>query len=242
MIEQFVSDLTFDGQRYAVIVRAPVSSGIISAVHLPTLPEGYAFYGASQIPGQKNVEVFEHSIPLFTADEIEYKDQAVGILTGEDEATLEALREDITIELEPIPEDSFEEGRQHTLFDYPIIAREDRTAGNIDAIFETAASTVFSSLKIASQYAARSEPFSAVTVFQPSGRSMSAQQSHKRLGLLKKPLSYIRPKPAKPSTSFYGTRPSLPVSALLRQFSSGKLFRSIYQRKKVELQLLKRRR
>ena len=169
MIEQFVSDLTFDGQRYAVIVRAPVSSGIISAVHLPTLPEGYAFYGASQIPGQKNVEVFEHSIPLFTADEIEYKDQAVGILTGEDEATLEALREDITIELEPIPEDSFEEGRQHTLFDYPIIAREDRTAGNIDAIFETAASTVFSSLKIASQYAARSEPFSAVTVFRDDG-------------------------------------------------------------------------
>ena len=169
MIEQFVSDLTFDGQRYAVIVRAPVPSGIISAVHLPPLPEGYAFYGATQIPGQKTVEVFEHSIPLFAADEIEYKGQAVGILTGDNEATLESLRKDITIELEPIPEDSFEAGRTHTLFDYPIIAREDRTAGNIDSIFETAASTVFSSLKIASQYAARSEPFSAVTVFREDG-------------------------------------------------------------------------
>ena len=169
MIEQFVSDLTFDGQRYAVIVRAPVSSGIISAVHLPPLPEGYAFYGATQIPGQKTVEVFEHSIPLFAADEIEYKEQAVGILIGDNEAALEALRKDITIELEPLPEDSFEAGRPHTLFDYPIIAREDRTAGNIDSIFETAASTVFSSLKIASQYAARSEPFSAVTVFREDG-------------------------------------------------------------------------
>ncbi|AIW90184.1 MULTISPECIES: molybdopterin cofactor-binding domain-containing protein [unclassified Treponema] len=169
MIEQFVSDMSFEGQRYAVIVRAPVSSGIISAVHLPPLPEGYAFYGAAQIPGQKTVEVFEHSIPLFTADEIEYKEQAVGILTGDNEATLEALRKDITIELEPIPEDSFEAGRTHTLFDYPIIAREDRTAGNIDSIFETAPSTVFSSLKIASQYAARSEPFSAVTVFREDG-------------------------------------------------------------------------
>ena len=169
MIEQFVSDLTFDGQRYAVIVRAPVSSGIISAVHLPPLPEGYAFYGAAQIPGQKTVEVFEHSIPLFAADEIEYKEQAVGILIGDNEAALEALRKDITIELEPLPEDSFEAGRPHTLFDYPIIAREDRTAGNIDSIFETAASTVFSSLKIASQYAARSEPFSAVTVFREDG-------------------------------------------------------------------------
>ena len=169
MIEQFVSELTFEGQQYAVIVRAPVSSGIISAVHLPPLPEGYAFYGASQIPEQKTVEVFEHSIPLFAADEIEYKEQAVGILTGDNEATLEALRKDITIELEPIPEDSFEAGRTHTLFDYPIVAREARTAGNIDSIFETASSTVFSSLKIASQYAVRSEPFSAVTVFREDG-------------------------------------------------------------------------
>ena len=169
MIEQFVSDLTFEGQQYAVIVRASVSSGIISAVHLPPLPEGYAFYGAAQIPGQKTVEVFEHSIPLFAADEIEYKEQAVGILIGDNEAALEALRKDITIELEPLPEDSFEAGRPHTLFDYPIVAREDRTAGNIDSIFETASSTVFSSLKIASQYAARSEPFSAVTVFREDG-------------------------------------------------------------------------
>ena len=169
MIEQFVSDLTFEGQQYAVIVRAPVPSGIISAVHLPPLPEGYAFYGAAQIPGQKTVEVFEHSIPLFAADEIEYKEQAVGILIGDNEAALEALRKDITIELEPLPEDSFEAGRPHTLFDYPIIARDDRTAGDIDSIFETASSTVFSSLKIASQYAARSEPFSAVTVFREDG-------------------------------------------------------------------------
>ena len=169
MIEQFVSDMSFEGQRYAVIVRAPVSSGIISAVQLPPLPEGYAFYGAAQIPGQKTVEVFEHSIPIFAADEIEYKEQAIGILTGDNEATLEALRKEIKIELEPIPEDSFEAGRTHTLFDYPIIAREARTAGNIDSIFETAALTVFSSLKIASQYAARSEPFSTVTVFREDG-------------------------------------------------------------------------
>lgn len=169
MIEQFVSDLTFDGQRYAVIVRAPVSSGIISAVHLPPLPEGYAFYGAAQLPAQKTIDIFEHSLPLFAADEIEYKEQAVGILTGDNEAMLEALRKDITIELEPIPEDSFEAGRPHTLFDYPIVAREVRTAGDIDSIFETASSTVFSSLKIASQYAARSEPFSAVTVFREDG-------------------------------------------------------------------------
>ena len=169
MIEQFVSDLTFDRQQYAVLVRAPVSSGIISAVHLPPLPEGYAFYGAAQLPDQTTIEVFEHSLPIFASGEIDYKEQAIGILTGDNEAMLESLRKDITIELEPIPEDSFEAGRPHTLFDYPIIAREARAAGDIDSIFETASLTVFSSLKIASQYAARSEPFSAVTVFREDG-------------------------------------------------------------------------
>ena len=169
MIEQFVSDLTFDGQQYAVIVRAPVSSGIISAVHLPPLPEGYAFYGAAQLPAHKTVEVFEHPLPIFADGEIDYKEQAVGILTGDNAATLESLRKEIRIELEPIPEDSFEAGRPHTLFDYPIIAREVRTAGDIDSIFETADSTVFSSIKISSQYAARSEPFAALTVFREDG-------------------------------------------------------------------------
>ena len=169
MIEQFVSDLTFDGQQYAVIVRAPVSSGIISAVHLPPLPEGYAFYGAAQLPAHKTVEVFEHPLPIFADGEIDYKEQAVGILAGDNAATLESLRKEIGIELEPIPEDSFEAGRPHTLFDYPIIAREVRTAGDIDSIFETADSTVFSSIKIGSQYAARSEPFAALTVFREDG-------------------------------------------------------------------------
>jgi len=169
MIEQFVSDLTFDGQQYAVIVRAPVSSRIISAVHLPPLPEGYAFYGAAQLPAHKTVEVFEHPLPIFADGEIDYKEQAVGILAGDNAATLESLRKEIGIELEPIPEDSFEAGRPHTLFDYPIIAREVRTAGDIDSIFETADSTVFSSIKIGSQYAARSEPFAALTVFREDG-------------------------------------------------------------------------
>lgn len=53
MIEQFVSDMSFEGQRYAVIVRAPVSSGIISAVHLPPLPEGYAFTEQRRFPDKK---------------------------------------------------------------------------------------------------------------------------------------------------------------------------------------------
>lgn len=169
MIEQFVTDLAFEHQLYAVIIRAPVSSGIISAVQLPSLPADYAFYGAAQIPAQQTIEIFEQTLPIFAEEEILYREQAIGILTGTDMARLESLRKDIWIEMEAVPEDSFEAGHPHTLFDYPIIARDSRTAGNIDAVFETAKATVYSSLKIASQYTARSEPFSVITVFREDG-------------------------------------------------------------------------
>ncbi len=169
MIDQFVSDLQFERQDSAVIVRSPAPSGILSEVQLPPLPEGYAFYGAAQLPARRTVEVCGHELPLFAAGGIMYQGQAVGILTGADPALLESLRDSIRIDIAPHPDESFEAGHAHTLFDYPIIAKQTDEAGDIDSIFEVAPSTVFSSLKIASQYIARSEPFSVITVFREDG-------------------------------------------------------------------------
>lgn len=174
MIDQFVSDLQFEAQDYAVIIRSPVSSGLLSAVQLPPLPEGYSFYGAAQLPAHRTVDVFDHALPVFATEDILYQGQAVGILTGPDPALLESLRDSIQIDIAPHPDESFENesletGHVHTLFDYPIIAKHTGEAGDIDSIFETAASTVFSSLKIASQYTARSEPFSVITVCREDG-------------------------------------------------------------------------
>lgn len=169
MIEQFVSDLQCENQVYAVIIRSPVSAGMLSSVQIPPLPEGYAFYGAGSIPAQKNIAVFDYELSLFADKEISYQGQAVGILTGQDQTVLETLQKEIRVDIEPVPEESFEEGRPHTLFDYPVIAKDIRTAGDIDPIFETAQSTVYTSFKIASQYSARSEPFSVITVFRQDG-------------------------------------------------------------------------
>ncbi len=174
MIDQFVSDLQFEAQDYAVIIRSPDPSGILSAVQLPPLPKGYSFYGAAQLPAHRTVDVFDHALPVFAVEDILYQGQAVGILTGPDPALLESLRDSIRIDIAPHPDESFENesletGHVHTLFDYPIIAKCTDETGNIDSLFETAESTVFSSLKIASQYIARSEPFSVITVFREDG-------------------------------------------------------------------------
>jgi len=168
MIEQFVSDIQFEGQQYAVILRSPVQSGIISAIKLPDLPEGYTFYTAAEIPGQKMLAVFESEVPLFAEEEVSYQGQAIGILAGEDMPVLENLRNNISIEIEPVPVDSFEEKTGY-FFDYPVIAKEVRSTEDTDMIFETAHSVVYSSWKTAPQYAARSEPFSAITVIQEDG-------------------------------------------------------------------------
>ncbi|MGP1431251.1 MAG: molybdopterin cofactor-binding domain-containing protein [Treponema sp.] len=169
MIDQFVSDLSFEDQRYAVLVRTPVSSGIIAAIQLPPLPEGYAFYSAAQLPARYAISIFDCDLPVLANREPAYQGQAVGILTGTDMAVLEALRNDTIVTVEPNPEDSFEAEHTHTLFDYPIIAKETYSVGDVDACFEAAPVTVYSSLKTASQYTARSEPFSAIAVYREDG-------------------------------------------------------------------------
>lgn len=118
MIEQFVSDLQFENQCYAVIISSPVSSGTLSAVHVPPLPEGYAFYDAAHIPAQKTIDIFENSVPVFAEDTIAYKGQAVGILTGTDRSILEALRKEVRVAVNPIPVDGSEEQRTHDFFNY----------------------------------------------------------------------------------------------------------------------------
>lgn len=169
MIGQFVSDLTFKHQQYAVLIRSPVPAGRLAGVRLPDMPDGYAFYGAANVPVQKTIDIFDYPLPVFAEEEIAYQEQAIGILVGDTVPTLEALRKDVQVEIEPIPEESFEDGRTHTLFDYPIIAKEIRTNGDIDTVFETAQTITYSSLKIHSQYSARSEPFFATAVFREDG-------------------------------------------------------------------------
>lgn len=169
MIDEFVSDLSFEGQRCAVLVRASAPSGMITAVQLPPLPEGYAFYSAAQLPARFAISIFDCDLPVFADHEAAYQGQAVGILTGMDMAVLEALRKDTVVVIEPNPEDIFEAEHAHTLFDYPIIAKETYSVGDIDAYFEATPATVYSSLTIASQYTARSEPFSAIVVYREDG-------------------------------------------------------------------------
>lgn len=167
MIELFVSDLQDKAQRCAVIVRAPVPRGEIAAVRLPSLPEGYAFYTAEQLPACKTIDVLNYALPLFALGAIDYKNQAVGILVGDDPVLLVTLRESITIVLESNAEQC--SGAAHDLSDYPVIAQELCTSGDSEACFAHAAATVSSSFSHASQYSPRSEPFSVVTVFREDG-------------------------------------------------------------------------
>lgn len=167
MIEQFVSDLLDKAQRRAVIVRAPVLQGKIAAVRLPPLPEGYCFYAAGQLPACKTIEVLTYALPLFAIGEIDYKNQAVGILVGDDPVVLAALKKEITVVVEPNTEPCI--GAAHELSAYPVIAQEVYSSGDSESCLMHASSVIRSSFKHASQYSPRSEPFSAVTIFREDG-------------------------------------------------------------------------
>lgn len=162
MIDRFVSDIEFENQLFAVIVRSPVKEGILAGVRLPVLPDGYAFYSAADVPADKMLTVFDNQLPIFAAPHITYKRQAIGILTGTDRLVLEALRKEVLPVIDPLPKDDCER-QAANFFGYPIIAKEIRSFGDSETVFETASDAVYSSLKIEPQYPARSERM-AVTV------------------------------------------------------------------------------
>ncbi|MEL3906105.1 MAG: molybdopterin-dependent oxidoreductase [Treponema sp.] len=168
MIDRFVSDIEFENQLFAVIVRSPVQEGTLSSIRLPALPEGYAFYSAADIPAAQMLTVFEYELPIFAAPGIAYRGQAVGILTGTDRLVLEALRKEVQPIIDPLPKDDFE-NQAVNFFDYPVIAKSIRSFGNSEAVLETASTAVYSSLTIKPQYPARSERLTVTVVFNGDG-------------------------------------------------------------------------
>jgi len=161
MIDQFVSDIVFAQCAYALIIRSPVQSGRIVAIHAPDLPEGYALYTAQDIPGSGTISVFQQDLPVFAALEVAYEGQALAVLTGSDLTVLHELQGQLDIRIEPDP--PVKRGLQpDCFFQYPIIVEETHREGDVDGLFETAQSIVYSSFTV-NQYAmSRIEPLSVV--------------------------------------------------------------------------------
>lgn len=100
------------------LVRAMIPHGVLKAVRVPELPEGYRFIGPEDVPvnvslcrlatlphlvpPEKAVPL-EESMPVFVKNEIEYAGQPVGMIIGPDARTVRELAEKCRVEAEEMP-------------------------------------------------------------------------------------------------------------------------------------------
>lgn len=95
--EGFYSDYYSKDMLYAVLVRSPAATGKFKSLTVPELPEGYHLYLASDIPGQKKVDINKTQVRVFGFDNILYSGEPLGILCGPDEKKLREIQESISV-------------------------------------------------------------------------------------------------------------------------------------------------
>lgn len=88
MCKNFVSDFEVTDEEYAVLVRGFNVGSKILNINTPELPKGFAFFSAKDLPNKNHIRFLNEKIPIFAENQIEYKGQPIGILTGADKQEL----------------------------------------------------------------------------------------------------------------------------------------------------------
>ena len=93
----FYSDCEKSGYLHAALIRSPAKTGKVKNVTIEDLPEGYFFFTAENIPGEKNITYNNTSSKIFGYDNISYEGEPLGILVGPDEQTVYSLLDSVNI-------------------------------------------------------------------------------------------------------------------------------------------------
>ena len=99
---KYVSDYTFEDCLWGRLVRSSIPRGIIKAIHVPELPEGYRFITYKDIPegGHNYLHMIATDWKCFAENKVRYVGETIGIIVGPDKTTLENLKEQIVIDYE----------------------------------------------------------------------------------------------------------------------------------------------
>lgn len=155
MDKTFVSDLEFENQEWARLIRCNDAGANIIDIEIPDLPEGFSFFSAKDIVGKNSISFLKTEVPVFADEKIEYAGQAVGILTGPDKKKLLELSSLFQIKTQylsrPKAQFTFEE-EEKNYFDYPIVSRESLSSGNAEEVFEKSSQVVYSTFSFKQRY------------------------------------------------------------------------------------------
>lgn len=97
---KYVCDYRLKDMNWARMVRSSIPRGTIDEIHLPSLPEGYYFITAKDIPpeGMNAVHMIKDDWRCFASGDVRFVGDLIGLLVGPDRETLSFLIDHIKID------------------------------------------------------------------------------------------------------------------------------------------------
>lgn len=98
----YVSDIVLPNMQYACLIRSGIPRGRIVSIDVPSLPKGYKFITAKDIPegGRNELWMIAKDWRCFADGDVRYVGETIGILVGKDRTVLKFLKDRIKITYE----------------------------------------------------------------------------------------------------------------------------------------------
>src|SRR6056297_434492 len=101
---RYIGDIPFEGLLYGKVVRSSRARAKIKGVKVPTLPEGYYYVDAKDIPaeGKNRIEMIKDDWPVFADKAVRFIGETIGLLVGPDRKELNRLRDEVMVDYEDL--------------------------------------------------------------------------------------------------------------------------------------------
>ena len=95
----YLADLKFDSMLYSRLIRSTIARGRIDRIKVPSLPDGYYFISAKDIPenGKNALKMIADDWRCFADGDVKYVGETIGILVGSDRGILDKLYKEFEI-------------------------------------------------------------------------------------------------------------------------------------------------
>lgn len=98
-MEMFASEIELQNEYQAVLVRSG-QVGTIESVEYPPPAEDVYFVSAEDVKGKNEVSLFDHVMPIFASDKVEYVGQVVGVVVAKSEKEAREFASNVKIHLQ----------------------------------------------------------------------------------------------------------------------------------------------
>jgi CO/xanthine dehydrogenase Mo-binding subunit len=94
----FIQDFLKPDLVHALYLRSGIASGSIKSIIAPPMPRDYFLILPADIPGDKEITVFESRVPILASESISYPGEPIALVCGPDPARLKAILSEIKVE------------------------------------------------------------------------------------------------------------------------------------------------